>query len=99
MRYGEKSGQYQICIFDILNNGQWLPADDLFAIKEIQTVPLIGIFQFNLKQLQEIAEGNSLIAGANHIREGIVVRPKNERTTVEIGRLQLKIISNAYLTL
>ena len=65
--------------------------------KEIQTVPLLGIYPFKLKSLQEMAEGHSLIEGANHIREGVVVRPKDERITNEIGRLQLKLISNTYL--
>lgn len=98
LKYGEKKGHYKIRVFDIFIKGQWLPTESLFAIKEIQTVPLIGIFQFNLKKLQGLAEGNSLIEGAANIREGIVVRPKNERTTMEIGRLQLKIISNYYLS-
>ncbi len=53
--------------------------------------------RFNLKALQEMAEGSSLVEGANHIREGVVVRPQSERLTNEIGRLQLKLISNAYL--
>ncbi len=86
-------------MFDILKNGQWVPTEDLLAIKEIKTVPLMGIFNFNMKELQELAEGNSLIEGADHIREGIVVRPQVKRSTVEIGRLQLKIISNSYLSL
>lgn len=96
LKYGTIPGQYQICVFDILINGKWLPTEDLFAIKEIKTVPLIGINPFNLKHLQQLAEGNSLIKGANHMREGIIVRPINERTT-KIGRLLLKIISNTYL--
>ena len=97
LKYGLKTGHYQVRIFDILQNGQWLPSTDLFAISEIQTVPLLGIYPFNLQILQDIAEGDSLIEGAHHIREGIVVRPQNERITAEIGRLQLKLISSAYL--
>jgi len=97
LKYGAKKGHYQVRIFDILQHGQWLAADELFSIKSIKTVPLLGVHPFNLKRLREMAEGNSLIDGANHIREGIVVRPKVERITTEIGRLQLKLISNAYL--
>ena len=97
LKYGAKPGYYQVRIFDILKTGQWLPATDLFATKEIQTVPLLGIYPFNLNALQEMAEGSSLVEGANHIREGVVVRPQSERLTNEIGRLQLKLISNAYL--
>ena len=97
LKYGSKSGQYQVRIFDILQDGHWLDTTALFAIKEIQTAPLLGVYPFNLKVLQEMAEGDSLVEGAKHIREGIVVRPKTERITPEIGRLQLKLISNAYL--
>lgn len=97
LKYGAKPGHYQVRIFDILRDGQWLETAALFANKEIQTVPVLGVYPFNLKLLQEMAEGDSLLEGANHIREGIVVRPKIERITTEIGRLQLKLISDAYL--
>lgn len=97
LKYGAKQGHYFVRVFDVLRENKWLPPAELFAIKEIQCVPLLGIYPFNLEQLQTLAEGASLIEGANHIREGIVVRPATERFTQEIGRLQLKLISNAYL--
>ncbi len=97
LRYGLKPGIYQIRVFDILRNGKFLSVDTLLAIPDIKLVPSLGIHPFDLEKLKVMAEGNSLIEGANHIREGVVVRPMTERYTNEIGRLQLKIISNAYL--
>lgn len=97
LKYGAKIGRDFVLVFDILHTNHWLPAVELFAIKEIKCVPLLGIHPFNLATLQAMAEGSSLVEGAGHIREGIVVRPVNERFTNEIGRLQLKLISNAYL--
>lgn len=97
LKYGAKIGHYFVRVFDILRKKNWLPAVELFAIKEIQCVPLLGIHPFNLETLQAMAEGLSLIDSANHIREGIVVRPTVERFTNEIGRLKLKLISNTYL--
>ena len=53
---------------------------------------------FDESKLRELAEGESLVPGAGHIREGIVIKPIIERTTPELGRVQLKMISNKYLT-
>lgn len=80
-----------------LKYGKYLPYEALSAISDIQHVPFLGVHSFNLDELKEMAEGSSLVEGANHIREGIVVRPIDERWTNDIGRLQLKLISNAYL--
>lgn len=97
LKYGLKMGHYQIRVFDILREGKFLPYNMLFDSTELQCVPSLGAHPFNLEKLKVMAEGDSLIAGANHIREGIVVRPIKDRFTYEIGRLQLKLISNAYL--
>jgi hypothetical protein len=40
-----------------------------------------------------LAEGPSLIPGAKHYREGIVVKPLEERYDKMVGRVQLKIVS------
>ena len=34
---------------------------------------------------------------APHIREGIVIRPVEEREARNLGRVQLKVVSNAFL--
>ena len=57
---------------------------------------------FNLEKLKALAEGPSLLARpiqgpSPQIREGIVVRPMTERTSPELGRVQLKLVSNVYL--
>ena len=52
---------------------------------------------FDLDAVLVLAEGNSLVPGANHMREGIVVKPIKERTDPEVGRVCLKVVSNAYL--
>lgn len=97
LKYGLKAGHYQIRVFDILRDGKFIPYDALFNSTDLQCAPSLGVHPFNLEKLKNMAEGHSLIEGANHIREGIVVRPVVDRFTYEIGRLQLKIISNAYL--
>lgn len=44
-----------------------------------------------------LAEGDSLIPTAKHYREGVVIRPIEERTDVSIGRVCLKLVSATYL--
>ncbi|MDP1573655.1 MAG: RNA ligase family protein [Coxiellaceae bacterium] len=98
LRYGLKLGHYQIRVFDIMRAGRYLPLDVLLNVPNFQLVPSLGVHPFDIEQLKALAEGDSLIEGANHMREGIVVRPQIDRFAYEIsGRLQLKIISNAYL--
>ena len=45
-----------------------------------------------------MAEENSSYPGANHHREGLVIKPIHERTDRKIGRVQLKIVGNRYLS-
>lgn len=102
LRYGANAGQYFIRVFDIMrkDNGDWLDYETLTDCAkdyDFKLAPNFGIHAFSMEKMRELAEGNTTIAGANHIREGIVIRPIVERTTTEIGRLQLKLISNEYL--
>ena len=46
---------------------------------------------------QWLADGPSMVEGTEHIREGVVIRPLVEREARNLGRVQLKIVSNAFL--
>ena len=63
----------------------------------IPWVPVVYRGAFDLEFLKGLSVGPSLISGVDHIREGIVVKPTKERANLEIGRVQLKLISNDYL--
>jgi hypothetical protein len=77
---------------------EWMDAEAFMAaIPEDRRVPSFGIMPFNFDVLQKLADGPSLIPGANHIREGIVIRPVKERTDMRLGRILFKLVSNAYL--
>ena len=60
-------------------------------------MPIVHVGLFDETNAFELAEGDSLIEGAGHCREGVVIRPVKERTDLEIGRVQLKMVSNRYL--
>jgi tRNA-binding EMAP/Myf-like protein len=106
LKYGTKPGELRIAVFDILHEGRWVNAKDSQDFKPnpegppawtLPWVPLVASCEFDFQKLLELAEGNSLIPGANHFREGIVVKPHVERWHPKCGRLNLKIVSNQYL--
>lgn len=87
--------------FDIMNPfGHWL--NPLEAESLGNTVPWAPVldnnFSYNFEKLVELSNGPSLIEGANHLREGIIVEPIQVRFHHQIGRVKLKIVSNDYLS-
>ncbi|MGH9460668.1 MAG: RNA ligase family protein [Vicinamibacteria bacterium] len=68
------------------------------SVGMVHWVPIIErSMPFDLDRILALAEGPSLIPGANNVREGCVVRPLEERTNAEIGRVMLKVVGNGYL--
>lgn len=99
LKYGSIQGQIFFAAFDILRGNQWLDYDEAYEIgAPLIWVPLIYRGPFNKELLLEFAEGDSKWPGADNIREGVVVKPIHERTDRRIGRVQLKIVSNTYLS-
>lgn len=97
LNYGIKSGA-MIAVFDLLRGTGWInPQEAVDLAPNLPWVPKVGEFAFDLGLILDCAEGPSLIPGAKHIREGIVVKPIAERQDPEIGRVCLKVVSSAYL--
>jgi hypothetical protein len=67
------------------------------ALPHEHRAPTFGIMPFDFDKLQALADGPSLVKGANHMREGIVIKPLKERQHWKLGRVMLKMVSNAYL--
>lgn len=109
LRYGASPGQHFFRAFDILKQGNWLSLDELtYLVNDpledrelVRWAPVIYRGPYDAEKLKALAEGPSMIytdKGSPHLREGIVVRPVKERWSPELmGRVQLKIVSNAYL--
>lgn len=109
LKYGAKPGQVFFRAFDLMRGNQWVPwaeaiqlagynSDGSFTnFPKLDWVPIIYIGEYDESYIRALADGKSLIPGANNIREGVVVKPVIERTDPEIGRVQLKIVSDAYL--
>ena len=93
------NGKLGFQAFDLSIDGKYLNWDDFEALckkHEVPTVPVLYRGPFSLAKMKEMADGNSTVAGAEHIREGIVVKPVVERTHPKVGRVALKYIGIIY---
>ena len=63
----------------------------------IETVPILYEGPFDVDAIRKLADGPSTVSGAKNMREGIVILPLKPRHVHGLGRLQLKIVSNAFL--
>ena len=101
LRYGLQPNTLAFAAFDIRRNDHsFVNAEESRQLCEkfnVPCVPLISICEFNLEKIYQLAEGQSLVSNANHVREGCVVKPLQERYNDEIGRVQLKIVGLGYL--
>lgn len=98
LTYGLGPGEVRFAAFDLLGASGWLPWREARGLgAALVWVPVVYEGPFDEAKLKALAEGPSLVPGANHLREGIVVRPEAERTDPAVGRVQLKFVSNGYL--
>jgi hypothetical protein len=63
----------------------------------MKLVPVVYSGPYDAAKLTALAEGKSLAPGAKHIREGIVISSRTERTVRGLGRAQLKLKSMAFM--
>lgn len=98
LRYGAKNDELRLSFFDVMDkDGRYLDyADFVEFYSEIglPTVPVLyrGPWKAELKSL---AEGKSCLA--DHVREGIVVKPMRERWDDRGGRAIAKLVGESYL--
>lgn len=101
LKYGTTKGGVRFAAFDILKGSEWmdpLPARDWSTPFGLPWVPTIECGEgFDLDKAMALAEGPSLVPGADHVREGCVVKPLAERTDPTVGRVCLKVVGNGYL--
>lgn len=100
LRYGASRGERpRIAFFDAMSEGRFLDFVDFHKVLfdlDLPIVPLLYVGGWDPKLIVQ-AEGQSLVARAEHIREGFVVRPELERWDERIGRVILKCVGNGYL--
>lgn len=100
LKYGQKGGDIGFYAFDVMINGKFLDHDMLveFCYRfDIPMVPVLYEGPYDYDELVKVASGKTTL-GADHIREGGVVRPVKERLTHHGDRVVLKVVSDEYLT-
>jgi len=99
LKYGKKGVEF--AAFDILDKFGFVNVAlflGLCGLAGIPTVPIIHrYFPYNWEEIEKMSNGPSLVPGANHTREGVVIKPLQERHTDEVGRLILKVVGSDYL--
>jgi RNA ligase (TIGR02306 family) len=101
LHYGLKGDQLGYRAFDLklgtVGYVDWTVFKTLTDILGIPTVPVIyeGPYDKDTMLLHSI--GNSTIQGANHIREGVVVKPIKEREDKRGRRVVYKSVNPSYL--
>ncbi|KKN70876.1 hypothetical protein LCGC14_0426590 [marine sediment metagenome] len=99
LKYGATGDRILFASFDIRRGSQWLDFDEAHEIgAPLPWVPLVYRGPFDKDMVLEFAERDSLWPGAQHYREGVVIKPVHERTDRKIGRVQLKVVGNRYLS-
>lgn len=97
LNYG-RPGRVDLVVFDIMRGCEWMSAQAArAAAPDLPWVPTVYEGAFDWEVIEGLAEGPSLIPGADHVREGIVFKPLTERTDPTIGRVCLKVVGNGYL--
>ena len=98
LMYGLKKGTLAYRAFDLYINREFVSYEAFqhFCQEyEVKSVPIVYEGPFSKDVLAEHTAGVSTMA--NHIREGVVVRPIVERSDLESGRVILKSVSADYL--
>jgi len=104
--YGCKGDETKFFVFGIRSpHGEWVKSstsdivDSLVEDTEVlrNWVPVVLEGPYDPDVYKAAADGQSLVPGAKHLREGIVILPQVEREAHNLGRVQLKIVSNKFL--
>ena len=72
--------------------------ETLLGLLELPRVPVLYYGPFSVESMRQYTRGTETVSGKGaHIREGIVVRPVNERNHPAVGRVIFKSVSEDYL--
>lgn len=101
LHYGTP-GAVRFAAFDIRRPGHppsFIPSIRLIPILEkfgIPRVPVLYVGPYSFAKMEELAEGPSVVEGADHVREGVVIKPVQERYDSILGRVILKMVGTGY---
>jgi RNA ligase (TIGR02306 family) len=100
LRYGmpdNKIGFRAFDVWDPVKQSFWTlkEFDEWFTVEPycLYRAPVLYEGPFNQEVMLSLIDGKTVMPGANHIREGIVIKSNNE-----VGRIALKVVSDDYLS-
>jgi RNA ligase (TIGR02306 family) len=99
LKYGFVNGLIGFRAFDLYTVDGFADYEDFVAFcttYDVPQVPLLYRGPFSKEVMLQYTTGQSTLA--NHLREGVVIRPLHERDEQDIGRVILKSVSGDYLT-
>jgi len=93
--------EIDVAFFDVFFNGEYVNVElthyFLHTLFKLPMVPILYTGPWKTELIDEYACGKSALDNST-LREGIVIRPVQERTHKVLGRVILKAISKEYLT-
>ena len=104
LKYG--ANDHRLVLFDALDimTRKWLDVDAFDALADALDIPTAPVLyrgpwsSDRWADFKALAEGPTVIGGGVHTREGWVLRPTVERTVRSLGRVQMKLVGEGYLT-
>lgn len=101
LMYGLHKGQIEYRCFDIRVDRQFMDSEALRGACQMYELPMPALLYrgpYDRDEVEAAATGTEQLTGnETHIREGMVLRPVNERLDSQLGRVILKVISPDYL--
>ena len=104
LKYGLTNGHIGYRLFDVYvgkpRKGRFLNYEECKAFAEevgIERVPSLFVGEYSYDKVMELTDGKTTYGkNKDQIREGVVIRPLNERYHEDLGRVFLKSVSQAY---
>lgn len=104
LKYGLTNGNIGYRLFDVYvgkpRQGRFLNYEECKAFAEevgIERVPSLYVGEYSFEKVMEYTDGKTNYGtNKDQIREGVVIRPLNERFVDDLGRVMLKSVSQAY---
>jgi RNA ligase (TIGR02306 family) len=97
--YGCTKGEVQLVIYDVMKEGRYLDYTDFIrycSVHNLPRVPELYVGPYSLEIVKELSKGSSILCPKQKVREGIVIKPLQERVS-HCGRVALKFINDDYL--
>ena len=86
-------------VFDIYSGG-FLPTSRVCSLLgglKLKYVPVVWGGPYSAEAVEMHTSGSTMVPGGTHLREGVVIRPVNERDSVDLDRVILKSVAQDYI--